>query len=201
MPFPPFYPVMPDLDWIKRIAPLGISVVQLRLKEAGADEIERQISGALEVCARYNVQLIVNDYWQEAIRLGADYIHLGQEDLAGADMAAIRTNGIRVGISTHSEQELEIALAARADYIALGPIYETLLKKMKWEPQGLERVKHWRDKVSVPLIAIGGITPTRAPGVLEAGAHSIAVVTDIITNNEPEARVSEWVALLQAPQG
>ena len=96
-------------------------------------------------CARrHDCQLIVNDYWREALELGADYIHLGQEDLAGADVAAIHAKGARLGISTHSEDELAIALAAKPDYVALGPIYETRLKVMKWAPQGLDRVADWK---------------------------------------------------------
>ncbi len=197
MSFAKFYPVMPDIDWIERIAPLGIKVVQLRLKDVAPSETERQIKAAMAVCARNKIQLIVNDYWETAIRLGADYVHLGQEDLAGADLAAIRAAGIKFGISTHSLEELDTALAAKPDYIALGPIYETLLKKMKWDPQGLKRLGIWRSKISVPLIAIGGITPERALGVLAAGASSVAVVTDIVTAGKPEARVSEWVELLE----
>lgn len=195
--FPRFYPVLPDLDFVERLAPLGIRVVQLRLKEAGDAEIKRQISGALAVCARHNVQLIVNDYWQQAIKLGADYVHLGQEDLSKADIGAIKAAGLKLGISTHDRAELATALAAGPDYVALGPVYETLLKKMKWRPQGLQRLGTWRKLVppQIPLVAIGGITPERAPNVLAAGASSVAVVTDVVTAPCPEARVKDWVQL------
>ena len=199
MSFARFYPVMPDLKWIEIIAPLGIKVVQLRLKDASETEIERQIKGALQVCKTHNVQLIVNDYWQEAIKLGADYIHLGQEDLADADLKAIKQAGIKLGVSTHSDQELATALKAEPDYIALGPVYETILKKMKWAPQGLGNVTKWRDKINVPLIAIGGINLERAPLVLEAGADSVAVVTDIVTSKTPEDQTVKWVKLLETP--
>ena len=191
--FPRFYPVMPDLARVERLCPLGIKVVQLRLKDADEAEIERQIAASLAVCARHEVQLIINDYWQAALRLGADYVHLGQEDLAAADVAAIKAAGVRFGVSTHSREELDIALAARPDYIALGPVYETLLKKMKWQPQGLEKVAEWKGEIDLPLIAIGGITPDRAGGVLAAGADSLAVVTDIVTAEQPEARVADWL--------
>ena len=190
---------MPDLDWVKRLAPLGIEVIQLRLKEAEPCEVKRQIKASLEVCQDYGVQLIVNDYWQEAIELGADYIHLGQEDAAAADIAAIKKAGIKFGVSTHSLEELEIAHSYQPDYIALGPIYETLLKKMKWAPQGLENVQLWRQKTDLPLIAIGGITPQLAGMVLEAGADSVAVVTDIITAPIAEARVREWLSETRSP--
>lgn len=188
-----FYPVMPDLSWLERIVPLGVKTVQLRLKDAESEEIKRQISASLALCAKYDCTLIVNDYWREAIDLGAAYIHLGQEDLAAADLSAIKRAGLKLGISTHNLEELDIALAAEPDYIALGPIYETKLKKMKWDPQGLERISIWRSKISCPLVAIGGITIPRAASVLEAGADSIAIVTDIITSPEPERQVTAWL--------
>jgi thiamine-phosphate pyrophosphorylase len=137
---------------------------------------------------------VVNDYWREAISLGADFVHLGQGDLAGADLDAIGSAGIRLGISTHSLDELDNALAAAPDYVALGPIYPTKLKAMPWKPQGLARLGEWRAKISCPLVAIGGITLERAPGVLAAGATSAAVVTDIVMSDDPEARTRDWIA-------
>ena len=131
---------MPDLAWLERLVPLGVKTVQLRLKDAAPERVRHEIAESLKVCARHGCQLIVNDYWQEALALGADYIHLGQEDLAAADVGAIHAKGVRLGISTHSAEELAIALAARPDYVALGPIYETKLKVMKWAPQGLARL-------------------------------------------------------------
>ena len=149
----------------------------------------------MEVCARHGCQLIVNDYWQEALALGADYVHLGQEDLADADVAAIHAKGMRLGICTHSEEELAIALAARPDYVALGPIYETRLKVMKWAPQGLDRLADWKRRIGgLPLVAIGGITPERADGVVAAGADSVAVITDFFTHADPPGRVRQWLA-------
>jgi len=191
--FPSFYPVLPDVNWIERLAPHGIKVVQLRLKDADPQEIDRQILASLEITKRYNIQLIVNDYWQAAIRLGADYIHLGQEDLEAADLKEIKTNKLKLGVSTHSLDELDIALKAEPDYIALGPVYETILKKMKWAPQGLDNVRLWRTKTDLPLIAIGGITPKRAPLVLDAGADSVAVVTDLVMAEDPATQTRLWV--------
>jgi thiamine-phosphate pyrophosphorylase len=190
-----FYPIVPDIGWLKRIVPLGVKTVQLRLKDASEAEVRRQILESLEVCIRHDCQLIVNDYWREAIAAGADYIHLGQEDLAAADMATIKAAGLKVGISTHSHEELAIALAAEPDYVALGPIYETKLKVMKFGPQGLDRIADWKARVgSMPLCAIGGITPERAPGVLAAGADCVAVITDFFTHADPEVRVRQWLA-------
>jgi thiamine-phosphate pyrophosphorylase len=190
-----FYPIVPDVAWLKRLVPLGVRTIQLRLKDAPPERVRREISDSLELCRQYRCQLIVNDYWREALDLGADYVHLGQEDLAAADLAAIRAKGVRLGISTHSPDELDIALAAKPAYVALGPIYETRLKVMKWAPQGLARIVDWKMRIGdLPLVAIGGITPKRALGVVIAGADSIAVITDFFTNPDPEARVREWLA-------
>ncbi len=189
-----FYPVVPDATWVARLVPLGVKTIQLRLKDASDREIRRQIAASLELCAEHGCQLIVNDYWRQAIELGADYIHLGQEDLAAADLPAIKRAHLQLGISTHDHDELDIALKAQPDYVALGPVYETKLKKMKWRPQGLTRVREWKALITCPLVAIGGITVERAAEVFEAGADSIAVVTDIITHADPEARVREWLA-------
>ena len=121
--------------------------MQLRVKDAADADVRRQIAASLTLARRHGCQLIVNDYWREAIDAGADYVHLGQEDLAAADLAAIKAAGLRLGISTHSEEELAIALAAEPDYVALGPIYETKLKAMKWAPQGLARIGAWKARI------------------------------------------------------
>jgi thiamine-phosphate pyrophosphorylase len=189
-----FYPIVPDITWLERLLPLGPRTIQLRLKDADGEEISRQVRRAVTLTRAANCQLIVNDYWRQAIAESADYIHLGQEDLAAANLDAIKAAGLKLGISTHDDAELETALSADPDYIALGPIYETKLKAMKWAPQGLESITTWKAKIgSRPLIAIGGITPERAPGILAAGADSVAVITDFFTSPHPEARVRLWL--------
>lgn len=195
-----FYPIAPDVTWLKRIVPLGVKTVQLRLKDATPGEARRQIAESLAIARAHNCQLVVNDYWQLAIEEGANYIHLGQEDLAIADMKAIKAANLRLGVSSHDSAELETAIAAAPDYVALGPVYETKLKVMKWKPQGLDRVTAWKKRLgNIPLVAIGGITPERAPGVVAAGADSIAVITDFLTHPAPEQRVREWVEWANAP--
>jgi thiamine-phosphate pyrophosphorylase len=189
-----FYPIVPDAAWVERIVPLGVKTLQLRVKGAGRDEVRAAITQSLAICARHGCQLIVNDFWREAIDLGADFVHLGQEDLAEADLGAIRKAGIKLGISTHTQEELHIALEAEPDHVALGPIYETTLKAMKYPPQGLDRIREWKSMIACPLVAIGGITLERAPAVFQAGADSIAVVTDIVGHPRPEQRVSDWLA-------
>jgi thiamine-phosphate pyrophosphorylase len=193
-----FYPIVPSAEWVARLLPLGVKTIQLRVKDAASDVIAREIAAGLDLCRRHRCQLIVNDYWREALDAGADFVHLGQEDLASADVAGLKARGMRIGISTHSHDELATALAARPEYVALGPIYETRLKVMKWAPQGLDRIADWRRRVGdLPLVAIGGLTPERAEAVLAAGADCLAVVTDFITHSDPEARVREWLARCQ----
>lgn len=196
-----FYPIVPDADWLARLVPLGVRTVQLRIKDAAPEDVRRQIAASLTVARRHDCQLIVNDYWREAIDEGADYVHLGQEDLAAADLSAIKSAGLRLGISTHSEAELAVALAAKPDYVALGPIYETKLKVMKWAPQGLDRLGDWKRRIgALPLVAIGGITPERADAVLAAGAQSVAVITDFMTAADPERRVQQWLQWTESLQ-
>lgn len=197
-----FYPLVPDVDWLQRLVPLGVRTIQLRLKDASPLEVRRQIAASLEITRRHGCQLIVNDYWPEAIALGADYVHLGQEDLVTADIAAIRSAGIRIGVSTHDHAELDTALALEPDYVALGPIYETKLKAMKWAPQGLDRIADWRRRVGdLALVVIGGLTPERATLTRQRGADSIAVITDFITHSDPEARVREWLEWAAGTRG
>ena len=156
----PFYPIVPDIGWLERIVPLGVKLVQLRIKDAARADVVDQTRRALAVTRAHGCQLIVNDYWDVAIETGADFIHLGQEDLETADLGALRQAGVRFGVSTHEEAELAKALKVNPDYVALGPIYPTKLKVMPWAPQGLERLKLWRSKIgALPLVAIGGLTP------------------------------------------
>jgi thiamine-phosphate diphosphorylase len=188
------YPIVDSAAWIRRLLPAGARLVQLRIKDRPAAELRAQIRESMDLCARAGAQLIVNDYWRLALEEGCDFVHLGQGDLDTADVPALRRAGVRIGISTHDEAERERALGLEPDYIALGPIYPTLLKVMAFAPQGLDRIGEWKRRIgAVPLVAIGGITLERLPGVLAAGADSAAVVTDIIANPEPAKRMEAWV--------
>lgn len=196
-----FYPIVPDYSWLARLVPLGVKTIQLRIKDSTPEDILRQIEKSLTFCENHNCQLIVNDYWDLALTTGANYIHLGQEDLAALPEDArhkLREAWISIGISTHDKTERSVALAIKPDYIALGPIWETKLKKMKWHPQGLAKLSYWKEGLVCPLVAIGGITPQRAKSALDAGADSIAVITDFLTHEAPEKRVAEWLELLES---
>ncbi|MBX2880722.1 MAG: thiamine phosphate synthase [Granulosicoccus sp.] len=190
----PFYPIFDSYVWLQRVIPLGVKLVQLRIKDESDESVRQQIANSRALCEKYGCQLIVNDYWQQAIDLGCDYVHLGQEDLDEADMTSIRKAHIRVGISTHSDEELDRALSYSPDYVALGPVYPTILKKMPWAPQGLEKLGVWKKAVGdIPLIGIGGLSLERAPGVFDAGADVVSVVTDITLHEDPESQVTRWI--------
>ena len=189
-----FYPIFDGAGWLRRMLPMGVKFVQLRIKDADEAHLRAEIAEALRLCAEHDATLVVNDHWRLAIELNAPWVHLGQEDLDTADIPAIRAAGLKLGLSTHDEAELDRALALSPDYVALGPVYPTILKKMPWAPQGLERVGEWRKRVGrIPLVGIGGMSVERAEGVRTAGADVISVVTDITLRDDPEARVREWL--------
>lgn len=190
----PFYLIVDSAAWIERLVPFGVKLVQLRIKDMPEAALRGEIRRARDLCAAAGCRLIVNDHWWIAIDEGCDFVHLGQEDLADADVAAIRAAGMKLGISTHDEEELAAALAVKPDYVALGPIYPTILKQMKWAPQGLDRLSSWRQRIgTLPLVAIGGLTVDRLDGIFSHGADSAAVVTDISLNPSPEGRTREWI--------
>ena len=194
MKLDPFYLIVDSADWIERLVPIGVKLVQLRMKNIPEHRLRDEIRRAKTICVDHGCQLIVNDYWQIAIEEGCDFVHLGQEDMAGADLHAIRAAGLKLGLSTHDDAELGAALAADPDYVALGPVWPTILKKMKWAPQGVERLRDWKARIApLPLVAIGGLNPHRLPAVFENGADSAAVVTDITLSADPEARTREWI--------
>lgn len=199
MTLDPFYLLVGEVGLLETLLPCGVRLVQLRLKDKPEAEIRRQIRQALDLCAQHGAQLVINDYWRVAMELGCDFVHLGQGDMETADFAALRKAGIRFGLSTHDPAELEHALSFEPAYVALGPVYPTFLKKMKWGPQGLERLADWKKRAGqTPLVAIGGLTPERLAGVFSAGADSAAVVTDIQRAEDPVARCKEWVAATRA---
>lgn len=195
MPHPDrFYPVVDSVARVARLAKLGVRTVQLRVKNISYPEAVALVRETLAAIQNTRTELVVNDHWQAAIAGGAKHVHLGHEDLLEADVPAIRSAGLTLGLSTHDGNELDMALNAHPDYIAFGPIYETTLKKMRFAPQGLERIGQWKRAIGpIPLVAIGGITLERAPGVFAAGADSISVVSDITQNPDPDARVKAWL--------
>lgn len=189
-----FYPIFDHPDWLERALPLGVKLVQMRIKDCDEATLRDMLVRSRDLCRSAGATLVVNDHWALAIELGCDWVHLGQEDLDAADIHAIRRAGIRLGLSTHDKAELDRALALAPDYVALGPVWPTILKKMRWHSQGLGRVRDWKRRLgTVPLVAIGGLSIARAPEAFAAGADIVSVVTDITLNADPDARMRDWL--------
>jgi thiamine-phosphate pyrophosphorylase len=190
----PFYPIVDSAEWVARLVRVGAKLIQLRIKDRDEAAVARETRFALAACKPAGASLVVNDYWRVAIDEGAPWLHLGQEDLDDADVLAVRKAGIKLGISTHDDAELVRALSFAPDYVALGPIYQTILKAMAFAPQGLEKIGVWKRRIgALPLVAIGGLNVERAKLCLAAGADIASVVTDITLNADPEARTREWI--------
>ena len=195
-----FYPIVDSAAWVERLVGVGARLIQLRVKDREQTSVARETRAALAICRAAGAQLVVNDYWRIAIGAQADFVHLGQSDLDEADVPAIRARGIKLGVSTHDEAELDRALALQPDYIALGPIYPTILKAMPFAPQGLARIGEWKRRIgAIPLVAIGGLNIERGKACLAAGADIVSVVTDITLHPDPEARTRDWIAATRAP--
>ena len=195
------YPVVDSPAWIERLLTAGVRTLQLRIKDQPDEIAEPAIAQAIALGKRYDARLFINDYWELAIRHDAYGVHLGQEDLDVADLARIRQAGLRLGISTHDDIELDRALAVQPSYIALGHIFPTQTKAMPSAPQGVEQLKrHLARLTHIPTVAIGGISIARAPEVLATGVGSIAVVS-AITQADDWRDATRTLLALAEPHG
>ncbi|SFU72392.1 thiamine-phosphate diphosphorylase [Polaromonas sp. YR568] len=194
-----FYPVVPNAAWVRRLLGWGVRTIQLRIKSADhdADEIAWEVRTAIEAGREVpGAQVFINDHWQLALQAGAYGVHLGQEDLDTADIAALRDAGIRLGLSTHTPAELARAKAVQPSYLAIGPIYPTTLKVMPYEPVGLERLKTLaQDAAPYPVVAIGGISLALLPGVMTCGVNGVAVVSAVTLAQDPEQAARQGLQL------
>ena len=184
-----FYPVVPTAAWVERLLGWGVRTIQLRIKTADHTpaEISAQIIAAIEAGkAVPGAQVFINDHWQLALAANAYGVHLGQEDLDTADIETLRSANIRLGLSTHTPEELARAKAVQPSYLAIGPIYPTTLKVMPYEPVGLTRLAEWAKLAApYPVVAIGGISLERLPGVLACGVDGVAVVSAVTLAADP----------------
>lgn len=201
--FPPvpfrlgLYPVVDSVVWIERLLGAGVRTLQLRIKDKRDDEVEADVIAAIALGRRYQARLFINDYWRLAIKHDAYGVHLGQEDLQGTDLQAIRAAGLRLGVSTHDDMEIDVALAAKPSYIALGHVFPTQTKQMPSAPQGLTQLaRHIARLADYPTVAIGGISLERAPDVLATGVGSIAVVSAITAADDWQAATRQLLDLV-----
>ena len=196
VPLSRFYLIVDDTERLEDFLLAGVRTVQLRIKDPAAATLRNEACRAHALCAAHGATLWLNDHWRLALDEGIGAVHLGQGDLDRADVAALRSHGVRLGLSTHDRVELDRALALRPDYLALGPIHATQLKVMPWRPQGVDKLARWKSRIgTVPLVAIGGFTPERAAAAFAHGADSVCVVTDVLRHPDPVARVREWLTV------
>ena len=195
------YPVVDSVEWIARLLEVGVRTIQLRIKDREEETVEPAVIASIALGKRYNARLFINDYWQLAVKHRAYGVHLGQEDLDVANLNAIREAGLRLGVSTHDDYELDRALAIRPSYIALGHIFPTETKAMPSAPQGLtELQRHITRLKGVSTVAIGGISLAHAPAVLATGVGSIAVVSAITQAPDWRAATQTLLALAEPPE-
>jgi thiamine-phosphate pyrophosphorylase len=193
------YPVVDSVEWIERLLGAGVRTLQLRIKDKRDEEVEADIAAAIALGKRYEARLFINDYWQLAIKHRAYGVHLGQEDLDVANLDAIRDAGLRLGLSTHDNMEMDRALMARPSYIALGHVFPTNTKQMPSAPQGLAQLAtHIRTLGDYPTVAIGGISIDRVPAVLATGVGSVALVSAITQAPDWQAATAQLLELVGA---
>ena len=187
-----FYPVVPNADWVERLLHWGVRTVQLRFKPAAPDQaaVREQVRAAMAAGrALPGAQVFINDHWQHAIALGAYGVHLGQEHwvaLSETERVQLRESGMRLGLSTHTPEELALARAARPSYLAIGPVFPTTLKVMPYAPVGLQRLQDWaRLAAPYPVVAIGGISLERMADVRNCGVDGVAVVSAVTQAADP----------------
>ena len=191
------YAVLPDAAWVGRMARAGVPTVQLRFKSDDASAIQREVQAAVDAVRGTGARLFINDHWQAAIAAGAYGVHLGQEDMDVADLAAIRAAGLRLGLSSHGYAEMLRADRVSPSYIAMGAVFPTTLKRMATAPQGAGRLHAYaRLMRDYPLVAIGGIDASKLPEVLASGVGSVAVVRAITGADNPEAAAAQLQSLM-----
>lgn len=190
------YPVVDTTAWLERLLPLGVTTAQLRIKNLEGEALEAEIKAAIALGKTHNCRLFINDYWELAIKHKAYGVHLGQEDLDTANIAAIHRAGLRLGTSTHCHYEVARAHSYKPSYIAIGPVYPTQTKAMPWIPHGVEGFSYWQKTLQYPLVAIGGIKQAQTPGLISAGASGIAMITAITEADNPEASAREFMELI-----
>lgn len=167
-------------------------MLQLRAKTMGSGQALVLADDLVAMAHLHGARLIVNDRADLACLAAADGVHVGQDDLAVEDVRAIAGPDMTIGISTHDPRQVEAAILTSADYLAVGPIYETTTKATGYSARGLDLVRCAAGR-GRPVVAIGGITLARAPEVLAAGADAVAIITDLMTG-EPEQRVRTFMA-------
>lgn len=194
-PRPGPYPIVADTEMLHRLLDAGAGIIQLRIKtDSASPDTDAAVKAAVQIAARYpEGQLFINDHWQAAIRHGAYGVHLGQEDLRDADLEAIHTAGLRLGLSSHAYWEVARAMTVRPSYIACGPIFPTRAKAMPWIPQGIRNLTYWSRLIPVPVIGIGGVTLENLPEVWSTGCDSVAMIAAVTSATNPATALKDFL--------
>lgn len=177
----------------------GVQLIQLRAKGATFGPFLELADCLATECRRAGALFIVNDRVDVGRLCGADGVHLGQDDLAPADARAVWPDARWIGLSTHTDAQVEAALSGPATYLATGPVFATMSKAQPDPVIGLEGVRRAADRCRAagrPLVAIGGITAEQAPSVIEAGADSVAVISALL-EGDPGGRARDFVSGLR----
>jgi thiamine-phosphate diphosphorylase len=172
----------------------GVKIMQLRLKDVSSKDFLATARAIAGLCHKYQAMLIVNDRADIAKLAGAAGVHVGQEDLPLVSARQIVGPGKIVGVSTHTVEQARAAAQHGADYIGFGAIYTGGVKDVR-NAQGLERLREVRAAVTLPIVAIGGITETVVPEVLSAGANAVAIISDVVFAPEITAKVRSILAM------
>ena len=191
------YPIVDSSSWLAKLLPQGIKCIQLRIKDQPQPILEKEIKHSVLLAKKYGATLFINDYWELAIRFGAEGVHLGQKDLRRAQLDKIKQSGLYLGISTYCYYEVATAHAVNPSYIACGSIYPTISKNVSFQPQGIAQLQHWRRMLHYPLVAIGGITLARLPAVLKTGVDGVAIISAIIKASNPLLAIQQFFKQMQ----
>jgi len=187
---------VPETERAQELVAAGVRLFQYRNKGASARELFESSKKLVSLLSSQRVSLVVNDRPDVAALAGANGVHVGQQDLGVEEARRVVGAEKLVGVSTHNLEQFERAAASSADYIAVGPIFATGTKSNPDPVVGTEFVRRVRPLTDKPIVAIGGITLQRAPEIIESGADSVAVITDVLGAPEPGVRARQYIDLL-----
>ncbi|RDE85662.1 thiamine phosphate synthase [Aggregatibacter kilianii] len=193
------YVIVDSYEWIERLIHAGVKTLQIRIKDRSPEQAEEEIARCIALAKQHQVRLFVDDFWQLAIKYQAYGVHLGQEDLLTADLNAIQQAGLRLGVSTHNQEEVDLVLPLRPSYVALGHIFPTQSKIMPSAPQGIANLAaQVKDLGDIPTVAIGGITASHFADVLATGVGSIAVISAVTQAEDWQSAVKNLLNYFNA---
>ena len=177
----------------------GARLLQLRVKDRPTREFLTLAQEVRTICHRYGSLLIINDRADIALAVEADGVHVGQEDLPLAAARKVLGPGKLIGVSTHDPAQALAATRGGADYVGFGPLFGTSTKATGYSARGLDQLREIRALISLPIVAIGGITAERAPAVLAAGADAVAMISDLVLATDITAKVRETLETVKGP--